>query len=416
MTRNQWPSTLRRTITKPAQPTTRSVVDDQIRSIRDQTINTCLHQPRCLAEAGRRPWNDDEPDRLSKDRSIAFVAHADTQPAGALLLQRGTPGSPSARDVCRYLREFLSDPRVMDVPAPVRWLLLNAVILPFRPRKSAEAYQKIWTENGSPLLQHTEALTSEIQTRLGNDRYVVEFGMRYGSPSIADALDRLLGADVTDIRVLPLFPQYASSAGGSAAARLKQFRPDHILFSYHGLPERQIKKADPTGQHCLATADCCDSIGAVNRHCYRAQCFATTRSVAAALHLSPDSHSTTFQSRLAGIPWITSQTDRVLQSLHDSGFHRLAVFTNSFVSDCLETLEEIGIRLRNYWVTLGGEDLLQIPCVNEAPSWVDTVTTMISREERTCASTASMDMTIGVSTGCRHTQQRPFLNSLRRGQ
>ncbi len=343
----------------------------------------------------------------------------DTQPAGVLLLQLGTPDSPSTRDVRRYLSEFLSDPRVMDVPAPVRRLLLTAVILPFRPRKSAEAYRKIWTEDGSPLLLHTEALTSEIQNRLG-DAYVVEFGMRYGSPSIAAALDRLIAADVTDIRVLPLFPQYASSAGGSATARtmelladrwnvpavsflpefydepgyissvadvsaprLEQFQPDHILFSYHGLPERQVKKADPTGEHCLASDDCCDVIGSVNRHCYRAQCFATTRSVASALQLSPGSYSTAFQSRLAGTPWITPQTDRVLQGLHDSGIRRLAVFTNSFVADCLETLEEIGIRLRNQWMTLGGEDLLLIPCVNEASSWVDTIATMISREERT---------------------------------
>ncbi len=338
----------------------------------------------------------------------------DTQPVGVLLLQLGTPDSASTRDVRRYLSEFLSDPRVMDVPTPVRWLLLNAVILPFRPRKSAEAYQKIWTDDGSPLLVHTEALATAVQDELG-DGYIVEFGMRYGSPSIADALDRLTARDVTDIRVLPLFPQYASSAGGSATERtmnlladrlnvpavsflpefydepgyvsavaevaaphLAAFRPDHILFSYHGLPERQVKKADPTGIHCLAADGCCDAIGPLNRHCYRAQCFATTRLVAAALELSPDAYSTAFQSRLAGTPWITPQTDRVLQGLHDAGIRRLAVFTNSFVADCLETLEEIGIRLRNQWQELGGDELLLIPCVNESPTWVDTVVSMVS--------------------------------------
>lgn len=341
----------------------------------------------------------------------------DTQPVGVLLLQLGTPDSASTRDVRRYLSEFLSDPRVMDVPTPVRWLLLNAVILPFRPRKSAEAYQKIWTDDGSPLLVHTEALATAVQDELG-DGYIVEFGMRYGSPSIADALDRLTARDVTDIRVLPLFPQYASSAGGSATERamnllagrlnvpavsflpefydepgyvsavaevaaphLAAFRPDHILFSYHGLPERQVKKADPTGIHCLAADGCCDAISPVNRHCYRAQCFATTRLVAAALELSPDAYSTAFQSRLAGTPWITPQTDRVLQGLHDAGIRRLAVFTNSFVADCLETLEEIGIRLRNQWQELGGDELLLIPCVNETPTWVDTVVSMVSNGE-----------------------------------
>ena len=337
----------------------------------------------------------------------------DTQLVGVLLLQLGTPDSASTRDVRRYLSEFLADPRVMDVPTPVRWLILNAVILPFRPRKSAELYKKIWTDDGSPLLVHTEALASEVQSKLGND-YIVEFGMRYGSPTIADALDRLIAQDVTDIRVLPLFPQYASSAGGSASARtmelladrwnvpsvsflpefydepgyisaivevagprLETFRPDHILFSYHGLPKRQVKKSDPTGIHCLASKGCCDTIDPVNRHCYRAQCFATTRLVAAGLDLSPDSYSTAFQSRLAGPPWITPQTDRVLQGLHDGGIRRLAVFTNSFVADCLETLEEIGIRLRRQWGELGGDELLLIPCVNESPTWVDTVASMV---------------------------------------
>ena len=348
---------------------------------------------------------------------IASPAMFHSRRRGVLLLQLGTPDSPSTKDVRRYLADFLSDPRVMDVPAPVRWLLLNTVILPFRPRRSAELYRKIWTEDGSPLLVHTKALADEVQDRLG-DGYLVEFGMRYGSPSIAGALDRLIAADVTDIRVLPLFPQYASSAGGSATARtmelladrwnvpavsflpefydepgyfttvaevagplLAQFRPDHILFSYHGLPERQVKNADPTGDHCLVSNDCCDAIGPVNRHCYRAQCFATTRSIAAELRLSPGSHSTAFQSRFAGTPWITPQTDRVLEGLHDDGVRRLAVFTSSFVADCLETLEEIGIRLRNQWMVLGGEDLLLVPCVNETPEWVDTVAAMVSQDD-----------------------------------
>jgi len=354
---------------------------------------------------------------LSAGGSVPSPQMSVTRSRGVLLLQLGTPYSPSTKDVRRYLGEFLSDLWVMDVPAPVRWLLLNAVILPFRPRRTAELYRKIWSEDGSPLLVHVAALTREVQRKLG-DGYLVEFGMRYGSPSIADALDRLIAADVADIRVLPLFPQYASSAGGSATARtmrlladrrevpavsflpeffdspgfvgavaavarpeLERFRPDYVLFSYHGLPERQVRKSDPTGEHCLASDGCCDAIGAVNRHCYRAQCFATTRLVAAELQLSPGSYETAFQSRLAGTAWITPQTDRVLEGLFEAGARRLAVFTASFVADCLETLEEIGIRLRNQWVDTGGDDLLLIPCVNEAPPWVDAVVAMVSEEE-----------------------------------
>ncbi|MEE8498246.1 MAG: ferrochelatase [Acidimicrobiia bacterium] len=340
------------------------------------------------------------------------------RPRGVLLLQLGTPDSPSTKDVRRFLAEFLSDPRVMDVPTPIRWLLLNTVILPFRPRRAAEAYRKIWSGDGSPLLVHTEALAREIQERLG-DGYLVEIGMRYGSPSITDALARLIATDISEIRVLPLFPQYASSAGGSALVRtmellsehqnipavsfvsefydepgfisavaavagpeLVRFRPDHVLFSYHGLPERQVRRSDPTGKHCLASDGCCDAIGSINRRCYRAQCFSTTRSVASELRLSPDAYSTTFQSRLAGTPWITPQTDRVLEGLTKAGVRRLAVLTASFVADCLETLEEIGIRLRAQWTELGGEELLLVPCVNEAPVWVDTVTAMVSQGSR----------------------------------
>ena len=342
----------------------------------------------------------------------------DTQPTGVLLLQLGTPDSTSTRDVRRFLAEFLSDPRVMDVATPVRWLILNAVILPFRPRRTAEAYRMIWSEEGSPLLKHTEALTSELRSNLG-DGYLVDFGMRYGSPSIADALERLIAGGATDIRILPLFPHYASSAGGSATAKtmellaerwnvpavsflpefydhpgfiaavagaasreLDRFSPDHVLFSYHGLPERQVRKADSSGGHCFATDNCCDAVGPANRNCYRAQCFATTRAVVSELSLSSDSHSTAFQSRLAGTPWITPHTDRVLYDLYDSGIRRLAVFTPSFVADCLETLEEIGIRLRKQWIDLGGEDLLLLPCVNETPVWVDAVSSMVSTVER----------------------------------
>lgn len=336
-------------------------------------------------------------------------------PTGVLLLQLGTPDSTSVSDVRRYLREFLSDPRVLDMPAPARALLLNAVILPFRPRRSAEAYEKIWTTEGSPLTIHTDRLTAAVQERLG-DSHLVVFGMRYRRPSLELAIDTLLEAGCRRIVILPLFPQYASAAGGSAVERalqvigsrvnvpdvttlgpfyaepgflsaaagiarplLAEFAPDHVLFSYHGLPEKQIRKSDHSGEWCLASETCCNQITAANQSCYRAQCFATTRGLAGELMLAEGTFSTTFQSRLAGQKWIEPYTDRELPTLFDAGVRRLAVLTPSFTADCLETLEEIGIRARDQWTGLGGEDLLLVPCVNAAPSWAEAVADMVRR-------------------------------------
>ena len=328
---------------------------------------------------------------------------------GALLVNLGTPASPSVGDVRRYLREFLSDPRVIDLPALSRWMLLNFAILPFRPRVSARAYRKIWTADGSPLRVHGRALRDGVAKALG-DGYVVELGMRYGSPSITEALGRLAVADVARIVVLPLFPQYSEAATGSAVARVMEivqqvasvppvetlgpfydapdfisafasvarprldaFRPEFVLFSYHGLPERQIRRSDTLGGHCLSGASCCDSVSDVNRHCYRAHCFATTRALAAALNLDPESHAVAFQSRLGRTPWIRPYTDEVLPELAKRGVKRLAVMCPAFVADCLETLEEIGMRGRQQWCELGGEDLLLVPSLNAEPAWIAVV-------------------------------------------
>jgi protoporphyrin/coproporphyrin ferrochelatase len=337
---------------------------------------------------------------------------------GVLVLQLGTPDSTEVRDVRRYLREFLSDPRVIDIPAPLRALLLNAVILPFRPRRSAEQYEKIWTDDGSPLLLNTELLAGRLQDRLG-EGYVVEVGMRYQNPSIARALQRLANSGCDRIVIAPMFPQYSSAAYGSAVAKaldlvasdwnvpatstippfyddpgfvssvaevagplLEDFEPDHVLFSYHGLPESQIRKSDPTGEWCLESDTCCDSIGAVNRFCYRAQSCATTRSVTAEMGLDVATTSTSFQSRLAGQKWIEPYTDGVLDDLYQEGVRRLAVLTPSFVADCLETLEEIGIRLREQWSAIGGDDLLLVPCVNATPGWVAVLADMVRDQAR----------------------------------
>lgn len=338
---------------------------------------------------------------------------SDVPPVGVLLVQLGTPMSPAVGDVRTYLRQFLGDPRVLDIPAPARALLLNAVILPFRPRRSAHAYRQIWTEAGSPLTIHTTELARRVQERLG-DGFRVTVGMRYQHPSLAVAVNELVAAGCTRLVVLPLFPQYASTSTGSATEaaleemgkrwnvpgvvvlgsfyddpgfidalaettrpHLDAFQPDHVLFSCHGLPEKHIRKSDPTGERCLASRQCCDVIVDANRFCYRAQSYATTRAVADRLGLEEGNFTTTFQSRLAGQKWIEPYTDRVLPELYDGGVRRLAVLTPSFTADCLETLEEIGIRGRSQWEELGGEGFLLVPCLNAEPRWAEAVAEMV---------------------------------------
>jgi protoporphyrin/coproporphyrin ferrochelatase len=327
---------------------------------------------------------------------------------GVLLVNLGTPRSPATGDVRRYLREFLSDPRVLDMNPLARFLLVNAVIAPFRAPRSAAQYASIWHANGpgSPLLANGLALRESLARELGAG-FEVELGMRYGEPSLAGALDRLAAAGVSRIVALPLFPQWAESSLGSAAARLRElaarrpslppldvrgeffaapgfvaaaaeiarprlhaFRPAHVLFSYHGLPERHVRAADPTGRHCLVSESCCDSVGNANPHCYRAQCVATTRALVAALGLAEGAWSFAFQSRLGRDPWIRPYTDVRIPELARSGVKRLAVLCPSFAADCLETLEEIGVRAREQWRESGGEALELVPCVNAHPTFV----------------------------------------------
>jgi ferrochelatase len=340
-----------------------------------------------------------------------------TRPTGVLLLNLGTPASPSVPDVRRYLAEFLSDPRVMDLPKPLRWLVLHLWILRLRPRRSAAQYASVWMAEGSPLLVHSRALCAALAKELGAG-FEVQLAMRYGMPSIPDGLAHLLAAEVGKIVVFPLFPQAASSSRGSALAkvfalagalenvpildiaseffddpgftnawksviepRLAEFRPDYVLFSFHGLPERHLRKSDPTGRHCLASTGCCDAIGRLNRACYRAQCAVTTRALAHALDLAADAHSMSFQSRLGREPWIHPYTDHVLPELQRRRIRRLAVVCPSFVADCLETVEEIGIRARTQWRALGGEELLLVPSLNADPVWVRALAQMVRRHE-----------------------------------
>ena len=332
---------------------------------------------------------------------------------GVLLINLGTPDAPETGPVRRYLREFLSDPRVLDIPPLGRAALLYGVILPFRPQKSAEAYRKIWMPQGSPLLVHGNALRDRLQDALGPG-WAVELGMRYGRPSLASAIEKLRGRGVQELTVVPLYPQYASSSTGSSLERvyrlvgeawnvealrvlppfygrpefldafadvgrpvLAEARADHVLFSFHGLPERQVKKSDPTGAHCLQRADCCDVQVPANRWCYRMQCFFTARELAQRLGLELGRWTVTFQSRLGRTPWIRPYTDVVIPELAGKGVKRLAVFCPAFVADCLETLEEIGIRAKDQFLASGGEALTLVPSLNAHPSWVRGLTKMV---------------------------------------
>ncbi|HCU99635.1 MAG: ferrochelatase [Dehalococcoidia bacterium] len=331
---------------------------------------------------------------------------------GLLLLNLGTPRSPTTKDVREYLREFLSDPYVLDVPAPVRWLLLNLVILPFRPSRSAHAYRQIWSENGSPLLVHSEELRRKVEERLGGV-VAVELAMRYGEPAIPEALARLYAQGVSHISVFPLYPQHSSAATDSSVEAVRAAavgspvtmnvvpaffdhprfiqavaeasRPmlddgaaERVVFSFHGLPERQVRKADRTGR-CFTESDCC--FGSLNgeMECYRAQCFSTAQALGDALGIPEGQRLVTFQSRLGRDRWIKPHTDRVLAQLGREGVRCVAVITPGFVADCLETLEEIGIRGSATFREHGGEQLSLASCVNASDAWVDAVVA-IARE------------------------------------
>ena len=334
---------------------------------------------------------------------------------GLLVVNLGTPDSPNVPEVRRYLREFLSDPRVIDIPAWQRALLLNTVILPFRPAKSAAAYKKIWTDEGSPLLVHGEALVKKLRAALG-DSVPVELGMRYGEPSLRTAIGKLTEAGVDRIVAFSLFPHYASSSWGTAVEKIAEevarltvtpalnllpvyydhpafirslaavTRPqleapyDKLLLSYHGLPERHMRATDATQKHCLEKTDCCAAVVAANSSCYRAQCYATTRALTAALELPDSKVEVAFQSRLGRTPWIQPFTDVRLEALPSEGVKRLVVAVPSFTADCLETVEEIGMRGREAFLAAGGEELRLVPCLNAEDSWVEGILEIVAEE------------------------------------
>jgi ferrochelatase len=331
---------------------------------------------------------------------------------GLLLINLGTPAAPDPRAVRVYLREFLSDPRVLDVPPLRRWLVLNLFILPFRPRRSAAAYAKIWTERGSPLLVHGLDLVEKLRRRL-DPRLPVALGMRYGRPSIASALDELRRAGARRVVVFPLYPQSSSAATGSSieevfacarrlwnvpyvqvvppfyehpafidacasVARPYVARPgiERVFFSFHGLPERHMRKSDETAAHCLVRPDCCASIVEANRECYRAQCLATARLLGDRLGIGEAQRIVCFQSRLGRDPWIRPYTDELLVSEARAGRRRAVILSPAFVADCLETLEELGLRGAESWKASGGETLDLVPSLNSRDEWVEALLTI----------------------------------------
>ena len=336
---------------------------------------------------------------------------------GILLINLGTPEEATPEKVKPYLREFLMDKLVIDIPYLFRWVLVNGIILRKRHHTSAAAYKKIWTDKGSPLMVHTLKLAEELHAHLGPDFRVVP-AMRYGKPSIGSGLERL--KDCSRVVALPLYPQYSLAATQScideaqrAAKKLKisspihflpafydsvhfikafsdqtrelidQKKPDHVIFSFHGVPERHVKKTDRQGNHCLKSPSCCDMINEKNRNCYRAQCFATAKLMASDLNLEPSMYTVSFQSRLGRTPWIKPYTDFLYKELAAKGVRNVLVVSPSFVADCLETLEEIAIRGKADFVSSGGSDLHLVPSLNSRPSWVKALGQVITDNIKT---------------------------------
>jgi ferrochelatase len=326
---------------------------------------------------------------------------------GVVLMNLGSPDSTSVKDVRTYLRQFLMDERVIDVPYLARYILINGIIVPFRAPKSAEAYATIWTKEGSPLVVMTKQLQKALQQQVD---VPVEVGMRYGNPTVAAAFDNLLSnhPELDEVLAIPLYPHYAMSSYETAveyakevhvegnypfsltflkpfynepnyihalAENIKPFLEqshDHILFSYHGIPGRHVRKSDVTGCHCLTVDNCCQTPSPAHAQCYRHQVFTTTQLVMQALQISEDHFSIAFQSRL-GKGWLQPFTDKRLEEMPKEGIKKLLILCPAFVSDCLETLEEINERGKESFMDAGGESYTMIPCLNTNPLWVSVL-------------------------------------------
>lgn len=327
--------------------------------------------------------------------SPAFT-HQQNDKIGVLITNLGTPKAPTAKELRVYLKEFLSDPRVVEVPRFIWWFVLNFIILRIRPRRSAKSYKSVWTDKGSPLMFHTrhqaEALQKKLQADWGDD-LVLDFAMRYGSPSIESVLDKLFKQGVRKLLVLPLYPQYSASTTAStfdalanafkvrrwlpelrfinhyhdfepfiqaAADHIRQHwhahgRADKLIFSYHGIPLRYLHGGDP----------------------YHCECYKTSRLIAEALELAPDEYMTTFQSRFGREEWLKPYTDETLKALPGQGCKSVQIFCPGFAADCLETIEEIGVENRSYFLSSGGDRYEYIDALNAEPGHIDALGQLI---------------------------------------
>lgn len=333
---------------------------------------------------------------------------------GVLLVNLGSPDSYKPADVKVYLREFLMDKRVIDAPELIRKMIVEWFILPFRPKESGEAYESIWWEEGSPLIVLTQRVLDKLKKRMGNE-YPMAIGMRYGNPSIKAGIESLMQQqpDLESVFLIPMYPQYAMATFETVVEKTKEdiaehfphlqlevqepffdnpayiralgetMRPfleqpfDHLLFSYHGVPERHLKKTDPTGRHCLKCENCCETPSEAHKVCYRHQDLKTTDLVMDYLKLPAEKWSVSFQSRLGIDPWLKPFTDKELIRLGKEGKKRVAIACPAFVSDCIETLEEIGIRGAEDFKEAGGEELVLIPCLNDHDLWVDVLESFV---------------------------------------
>ncbi len=326
---------------------------------------------------------------------------------GILLVNLGSPDSTKTKDVRKYLDEFLMDERVIDIPQWKRYLLIKGIILNTRPKKAAEAYKKIWTKEGSPLVVISELFAKKVANQLD---IPVALGMRYGSMSIEKGIAELERKNVDEILLVPLYPHFAMSSFETVIEKAKEinrksyptikmdihpafynnpdyikvmstnikqhlsnFNYDHILFSYHGIPERHILKSDPTKSHCKIDGSCCDTPSKAHRTCYRHQCFETTKQIVKTLGLKEGTYSNSFQSRMLKDPWLKPYTDFEFDRLAKTGVKNLVVITPAFVADCLETLEEIAMRGKEDFIKAGGKNYKYIPCLNDNDDWVMTM-------------------------------------------
>jgi len=333
---------------------------------------------------------------------------------GILLVNLGSPDSYSVQDVTKYLDEFLMDERVLDLPYLLRRFIVSAFILPKRPQKSAHAYETIWWEEGSPLIVLSERLLAGVRDKVN---FPVELGMRYGNPSIEFGINQLLEKSegkLEEIMLVPLYPHYAMATYETVVVKTKEVvkknKPniklsllppfydnadyinalvesasdylnknyDYVLFSFHGVPERHLKKTDYTQKHCLNVDDCCNTKSEVHNICYRHQCIRTVEEFAKKANLPEGKYSVSFQSRLGVDKWLQPFTDKEFERLGKEGIKKLLVFCPAFVSDCLETLEEIAMQGKETFIEAGGEEFTQIPCLNDHSIWIDTLSKWIN--------------------------------------